>query len=152
MSCTPNAQAYLLSSAAASGDLRMVTAAVCSQPRVLVVDDDPHFRELTRNLLASSGISTAEAESGRDALVYLKAHSLEVQAVIVDMVMPDCDGLEVIRNIRDSFNHLKVLAVSGADARELYLHVSSYLGADSVLPKSKVELLAAKVFVLLSRG
>jgi CheY-like chemotaxis protein len=119
-------------------------------PRVLVVDDDPQFRELTRSLLSCLGIASAEAENGCQALAYLKAHAGETQAVVVDVVMPESDGLEVLREIRRSFHGLKVLVVSGADDGDLYLHISSSLGADAVLPKSRVELLLTVVRDFLS--
>lgn len=134
--------ADLDSRSSASANVRKVTASLCcSEPSVLVVDDDPHFRELARSLLSSWGISAAEAESGLQALVYLRKHSAALQIVIVDVMMPDHDGLEVIREIRCSFPHTKLLAVSGVNAGDLYLQLSSLSGADAVLPKSRVELL-----------
>lgn len=126
-------------------------AAACPEPCVLVVDDDPHFRALAKGLLAPLGISIVEAETGREALNYLKHHSHEVHAVVLDIFMPGRDGLEVIKDIRDSYAHLKVLSVSGAQSESLYLQLSSILGADAVLSKSEVERLACAVLDLLER-
>ena len=145
MTTAPATHPYLDCCSPVGAELRVAAVSCCTEPQVLVVDDDPHFRQLIRSLLSCSGISTAEAESGPHALIYLKEHSAGVQTVIVDLVMPEHDGLEVIRDIRSSYPYLKVLAVSGADARDLYLRISSMFGADAVLTKSRVELLPKMV-------
>lgn len=128
-----------------------VAAAPLPQPCVLIVDDDPHFRALAKGLLAPLGISVAEAETGREALNYLKLHSQGVHAVVLDIFMPGRDGLEVIKEMRDSYSHLKVLSVSGVPSGSLYLQISSILGADAVLSKSEIERLPTVVLDLLER-
>jgi DNA-binding NarL/FixJ family response regulator len=70
-------------------------------PSVLVVDDDPVFRDLVRRLLAAEGLEVvAEAESLAAALD--AAHALRPDAVLVDVDLPDGDGLTLA-------NHLSAL-------------------------------------------
>jgi len=115
----------------------------CSATNVLVVDDDRSFRVLARSLLEPAGVRIAEAETGFNGLAYLKAHPREVDAVVMDLVLPDRDGISAIREVKSAFPGIKVIAVSGADSADLYLRVSAFLGADAVLSKSRIELLAA---------
>ena len=66
------------------------------RPSVLVVDDDPVFRYLARRLLAADGLEVvAEAESLAGALD--AAHALRPDAVLVDIDLPDGDGLTLAR-------------------------------------------------------
>jgi CheY-like chemotaxis protein len=65
---------------------------------VLVVDDDPVFRDLARDVLAAEGlVVVAEAESVEAALDI--AHALRPDAVLVDIELPDGDGLTLARRI-----------------------------------------------------
>ena len=67
-------------------------------PSVLVVDDDPVFRDLARRLLAAEGLEVvAEAESLAGALD--AAHALRPDAVLVDIDLPDGDGLTLARRL-----------------------------------------------------
>lgn len=66
--------------------------------RVLVVDDDPHIRELLRHFLAAEGLEVAEAESGAAALKALDASKTEL--VILDVMMPGLDGWTVCAEIK----------------------------------------------------
>jgi CheY-like chemotaxis protein len=67
-------------------------------PSVLVVDDDPVFRDLARRLLAAEGLEVvAEAESLAAALD--AAHALRPNAVLVDMDLPDGDGLTLAHHL-----------------------------------------------------
>jgi DNA-binding response OmpR family regulator len=65
---------------------------------VLVVDDEANIRRLLRNYLQNSGFKVLEAANGPDALVRLR--SGEVDVALVDVMLPDMDGLEVVRRIR----------------------------------------------------
>jgi DNA-binding NarL/FixJ family response regulator len=67
-------------------------------PSVLVVDDDPVFRDLARRVLAAEGLDVvAEAESLETALEV--AHALRPDAALVDIGLPDGDGLTLARHL-----------------------------------------------------
>ena len=66
--------------------------------KILVVDDDPHIRKLIRLYLENNLFSVVEAEDGQEALDYI-AHS-KVDLMIVDVMMPRVDGIELTEDIR----------------------------------------------------
>ncbi|MBO4159222.1 response regulator transcription factor [Micromonospora antibiotica] len=67
-------------------------------PRVLVVDDDPHLRALLSAMLGRHDFEVRVASSGREALVV--AADFEPHLVVLDVVLPDLDGLQVARSLR----------------------------------------------------
>lgn len=83
-------------------------------PPVLIVDDDPLFRLLTRLLLESRGCTVSVAEGCEEALHVLS--SAQPAVAIVDMVMPGVDGLGTISALRAQSSDLKFIACSGHDA------------------------------------
>jgi CheY-like chemotaxis protein len=102
---------------------------------ILVVDDDDQMRKLIRLLLQREGHSVVEASDGLEALRLLDAGPVDL--VVSDVVMPDMDGLELIRKARKAHPGLRILAVSGAgqEGPGLYLELAGRFGADAVLLK-----------------
>ena len=82
------------------------------QPRILYIEDDPKSRLIIRKLLESVGCVVFEAEDGREGLE--KAYSVNPDAVLVDIMLPLMDGLEVTRKIRDNEEtaHIPIIAVT----------------------------------------
>jgi two-component system, OmpR family, KDP operon response regulator KdpE len=68
-------------------------------PVVLVIEDEPPIRRFLRPSLASQGFRVVEAETGEDGLV--QAASRQPDLVVLDLGLPDVDGLEVIRRLRE---------------------------------------------------
>lgn len=83
-------------------------------PAVLIVDDDPLFRLLTRLLLESRGCTVSLAEGCEEALQILG--SAKPTLALVDMVMPGIDGLGTISALRAQSADLQFIACSGHDA------------------------------------
>jgi len=121
-------------------------SAPCVPAKVLVVDDDEDFRALARKLLERAGMDVIEAEDG---LCRQLTPSLDVDAIIVDMVMPHQDGIATLCLLKDRFPQAKLVAISGVHESSLYLGISSQLGAHAILHKSKVDSLPALVNRLL---
>jgi DNA-binding NtrC family response regulator len=101
--------------------------------QVLVVDDDPDFRTLVRLLLTDSEFSVSEAADGASALLLMRQRRFG--ALIVDIVMPDRDGLETIVAVHKLYPECPILATSGAGFRNFYLQSARLLGAWIVLEK-----------------
>jgi PAS domain S-box-containing protein len=78
---------------------------------VLVVDDDASTRELVSRSLRRAGFSTSEAHSGEDAL--LKARVSPPVLVVLDLMMPNLDGFEVLRRLRAENLHMPVVVLTG---------------------------------------
>jgi two-component system response regulator MprA len=110
--------------------------------RVLVVDDERAVRESLRRALVLEGYDVELAEDGEEALDRLALPS-PADAVILDVLMPGIDGLEVCRRLRHGGNHVPVLMLTARaeiDSRVAGLDA----GADDYLPKpfALAELLA----------
>lgn len=76
--------------------------------RVLVLDDDPDWRYLVALRLRRQGMVVVETDSAHEAF----AQAGEVDAVLVDLAMPDIDGLTVIEQIRQDHHDLPIVVVS----------------------------------------
>lgn len=89
-------------------------------PRALLVEDDPNERELLAGLLGMNGCECATAADGIEALDYLASHE-RPDVVLLDMLMPRCDGPSTLRAIRSQprLADLKVFCVSGTPPQDL---------------------------------
>jgi DNA-binding response OmpR family regulator len=99
--------------------------------QVLVVDDDPHVRETVRTVLARDGHTAFEASHGAEALAILD--TTPVEAIVLDWMMPEMDGLETCRSIRARASTPVVMLTSrSAEADKVRLLDA---GADDYLTK-----------------
>jgi CheY-like chemotaxis protein len=101
-------------------------------PHILVVDDDEQIRNLFSRILCEVGYRVTTAPNGRTALLRVRKHHYDV--MVMDLSMPDMDGLELLRQARADCPHLKILVVSGFMTGRM-LDVASRLGADATLGK-----------------
>jgi CheY-like chemotaxis protein len=95
---------------------------------ILLVDDDTTALELLEETLRSAGYKTESVQSGAKALAVLS--SREVGAVLLDLLMPDMDGFQVLSHIRRS-PVLKELPVLVMTAKSLSAHELEILGRDT---------------------
>jgi DNA-binding NtrC family response regulator len=100
--------------------------------RILIVDDDSAIREVLQSMLESDGHTVASAPNGRIAMRMLGEQPFD--AVITDLVMPEQEGIETIKQIVESHPGVKIVAMSGAFGGD-YLRIASLLGAHSTLRK-----------------
>jgi DNA-binding response OmpR family regulator len=82
---------------------------------ILVVDDDPNVRELTRMLLQEGGYQVMTASGSTDALRLMQSNEHDVALVILDVSMPELSGTELERRLAALHLPAKVLFVSGHD-------------------------------------
>jgi two-component system chemotaxis response regulator CheY len=84
-------------------------------PTVLVVDDDPGMRRYLRSCLEPLGMQVVEANDGRQALELLSEEAPRLDLAIVDLVMPEVDGLELVARLEADpvYSALPVLLVTG---------------------------------------
>lgn len=113
---------------------------------ILVVDDDPHIRQLLVFALGKAGLATLEAEDGEDAVALITA--LKPDLVILDINMPRMDGLEVCRRVRAT-SSVPILFLSSRDD-EIDRVLGIELGADDyvVKPFSPREVVARTQAIL----
>jgi two-component system OmpR family response regulator len=113
---------------------------------ILIVDDDPHIRQLLVFALAKAGLESIEAEDGEAALALVASHSPDL--VVLDINMPRMDGLEVCRRLRAE-GDMPVLFLSSRDD-EIDRVLGIELGADDyvVKPFSPREVVARVTAIL----
>lgn len=117
---------------------------------ILVVDDDPHLREIVSFALRQAGFSTEEAVDGRDALNRVQLRKPDL--VVLDILMPELDGLEVCRQLRQAAQNLPVVFLSSRDD-EVDRIVGLELGGDDYLTKPfSPRELVARVKAVLRRA
>lgn len=97
---------------------------------VLVVDDDRATQRLLAATLGAAGYRVLTAGNGREALDYLRDNKVDL--VITDLVMPEIDGLELLRVLRMEPSSPPLIAMSVAPE---YLQVAAALGARQTLLK-----------------
>lgn len=113
--------------------------------RILVVDDEAEVRRTIGRMLATAGHDVVSAATGREAQLVLDQTKPDI--IIVDILMPEQDGIELIGTLRRGNTGVKILAISGGG--QLHPHdlllVARKLGAEAVLAKpfQADELLAA---------
>ena len=119
-------------------------------PLGLVVDDDPHVRRFLAEVFRRKGFRTVEAQSGREALGLATRHPPDF--VVTDIEMPDVNGLELCRQLRQLPSTSKVPIVVVTGAAETQGDAAVAAGCDVVLPKPcPPALLVATIHRLLFR-
>jgi two-component system response regulator MprA len=118
--------------------------------RILVVDDEPAVRDALERILHLEGFEVQTARDGREAVRSQAAAPAD--AVLLDVLMPELDGLEVCRRLRDTGDRTPVLMLTARD--EVGDRVAGLeAGADDYLPKPfALEELLARLRALLRRS
>lgn len=113
----------------------VIEGPISQAPRALLVEDDENERELLGGFLRLSGFDVTLACDGRDALDYLALHA-PPQVVLLDMLMPRCDGASFVREVRSTaaLSKLKLFAVSATDPSLLGV-ITGVGGIDRWFPK-----------------
>ncbi len=88
-------------------------------PSILVIDDQSTVRRMAHRLLSEWGFRVFEAESGEEGMEVLETARLGIQLVIVDVVMPLADGVQVTRRIRERWPGQRTLYMSARPAEVL---------------------------------
>ena len=117
---------------------------------ILVADDDPNLREVVRYALSREGFLVIEANNGVEALTLALARAPDL--VVLDVLMPELDGLEVCRRLRRDRESLPILFLSSRD-EELDRVVGLEIGGDDYVTKPfSPRELVSRVKALLRRS
>lgn len=118
--------------------------------RVLVVEDYEPVRSAVVQALTEEGYAVDWADNGRDGLWYAK--SGEHNAIVLDILLPHFDGIEILQSLRSSENHVPVLLLTALDEVEQRIKGLD-AGADDYLVKPfAIAELIARVRALLRRS
>lgn len=102
---------------------------------VLIVDDDDVIRKFMRRIVEKEGFDVIEAANGAECLERFRSASPAI--VVMDIIMPEKDGLSTIQELKKLDPQAKVVAISGGLVMtpEIYLDEAGAIGADILLAK-----------------
>jgi two-component system, OmpR family, response regulator len=136
--------------AAAGAQAPVIQRADGTPIRVLVVDDEPSLAELLASVLRYEGWEIQTAGTGASAV--RAAREFRPDAVVLDIMLPDFDGLEVLRRIRTELPHVCVLFLTARDAVEDRVAGITAGGDDYVTKPFSLEEVLARLRGLLRRA
>ena len=98
-------------------------------PQILVVDDEADVCDMLSVALTREGYQVRTASNGREALKMLRSSIVDL--VITDLIMPETEGLELIKGLHNQCPHLKIIAISGGGSSDPHIDLSmaQHLGA-----------------------
>lgn len=107
--------------------------------RILVIDDEDDVRYTVSRMLSRYGHDVEVAGDGAQGITKQRATPFDV--VITDLVMPEKEGIETIREMHVDFPDLPIIAMSGGGRKgtSSYLDVAGFMGAVVTLPKPFIE-------------
>ena len=114
-----------------------------SDETMLIVDDDSNLRETLVNLLSYLGFNIGSAENGPDALKELEQNLYTF--MLTDMKMPEMDGLELIKRVKEAFPDVNIISMTGFSEGYSYIDVINAGASDFIKKPFEVEELEAKV-------
>ena len=118
--------------------------------RILIAEDDRELRQLFSHVLAKHGYSVVGVSNGREALEEIEAGYYDL--IISDIMMPEMDGYELVRTLRDAENHTPVLMITAKDAFDA-MQLGFISGTDDYMVKPiNVNEMILRVGALLRRA
>jgi len=117
-----------------------------TKPHILIVDDEPGIRDTLQDILEDEGYEVTTAANAELAQAALKASEFDL--ILLDIWMPDVDGITLLRDIRQQGNHSPVVMISGHGTVETAVEAIQY-GAYDYLEKP---LTTAKLLVTINRA
>ena len=118
-------------------------------PRVLVVDDEPSIVDAVATALRYDGFDVEEATSGGDAL--LAVAQREPDLIVLDWLLPDIEGIEVGRRLRERGSHAAILFLTAKDSVEDKVEALRVGGDDFVTKPFSLAEIVARVHAILRR-
>jgi two-component system OmpR family response regulator len=116
---------------------------------LLVVDDEPFLRDAVAASLRFLGFGVTAVENGTDALRLARGHRFDL--VILDVMLPDVDGFEIVRRLRKDGNRVPVIFLTAKDAKDDKVMGLTIGGDDYMTKPFGLEELAARVRTVLRR-
>lgn len=103
--------------------------------RILIIDDDHHILLMLKKMLEKAGFEVDLASNGVDGLELFQ--KIQADMVITDIIMPEKEGLETIREMKRMRSEVKIIAMSGGGkiSADNYLETAKIFGASLVLEK-----------------
>ena len=119
--------------------------------RILVVDDDKDIRESLRDIMEHEGYDVSIAANGNEAVRIFEEQ--EADLIIVDIFMPEKDGIDTIIDLNRQYHDVKIIAISAGNPfgkKDLYLGLAKKIGASHTFEKPlNIEKLLAAIKEML---
>jgi len=143
-------RAVVFDMSTSAADARTI-ATMAATPDILVVDDEPQVRQVVASYLEGEGFTVRSAGTGTEALAEIARKRPDL--IVLDLMLPEVDGLTVLRRLRSSGDNVPVIVLS-ARGEESERVVGLELGADDYVskPASPREVLARVRAVLRRTG
>jgi two-component system OmpR family response regulator len=119
------------------------------QIRLLVVDDEPHIVDLVATALRYQGFAVLEARGGLDAIRAVETY--DPALIVLDVMLPDVDGFEIVRRLRASGRRTPVLYLTARDGIEDRVRGLNVGGDDYLVKPFSLSELVARVNAILRR-
>ncbi len=103
-----------------------------NKPRILLVDDEPDYVDTISNWLRSKGYDVLASHNGTEALALIKTQPIDI--VFLDLRMPNSDGIQTLKRIREINKELPVILVT-AYAEDPSIAEATDLGISGIFPK-----------------
>jgi DNA-binding response OmpR family regulator len=117
--------------------------------RILIIDDDPSVTSVVKRGLAYEGFAAEAASSGAEGLALLRERPVDL--LILDVMMPEMDGFEVLRRVRTDDDRLPILFLTAKDAPADQVQGLESGADDYVVKPFTFDVLLARVHALLRR-
>ncbi|MEH2369287.1 PAS domain S-box protein [Nostoc sp.] len=101
---------------------------------ILVVDDEAQIREIATIILENHNYQILTASNGIEAIALYAQHKHQINAVLMDLMMPEMDGITAIRTLRKMNNQLQIIACSGLNSMEVFAQAAD-VNVQAVLSK-----------------
>jgi DNA-binding response OmpR family regulator len=121
--------------------------------RILIIDDEPYILMMLKKMMERAGYEVELAENGMRGLELFREEAFNL--VISDIIMPEKEGLGIIREMKQDRPELKIIAISGGGrvSADDYLNTAKLFGADRIFQKPfKQEEIVGAVRELIGEG
>jgi two-component system, OmpR family, response regulator len=123
--------------------------AEAAKTRILVVDDEPNITDLVGTALRYEGFDVEVAATGRSALA--KGQTFRPELMVLDVMLPDLDGFDVVRRLRNERVPVSVVFLTARDGTEDKVNGLTLGGEDYVTQPFSIEELVARIRAVLRR-
>jgi CheY-like chemotaxis protein len=117
----------------------------CGSETVLVVEDEEEVRKVAVRILRGQGYKVLEASNGADTLMICKEQKEPIHLILTDVVMPQMSGRQLVEQLRQVYQNLKVLYMSGYTDNTIVHHGVLEEGINYIQKPFTVGALAGKV-------
>jgi DNA-binding NtrC family response regulator len=147
----PAAPGQAFAGTAAAG-LPAAAPAGAEKRTILLVDDEAHVLETTRDMLEASGFTVVTASDGSEGVEAFRAHAARLSAVVLDMNMPRMDGAEAFRQMHRIAAGVPVILTSGLDEQDAVSEFTTTGLAGFIQKPYRMNALLKKVEAAIAAG